>query len=512
MGTYILRRVLLMFPTLIGITFLVFMLVAYFGGGIGAALKAQGGGGAMQSQNQAALQKARLEDRYGLDDPSYVQYVRWLGRVSPVQFGRRDQYGPSGERTRPAKAIKPPPLWEWYADTLPEEPPAEQFKVPDDYSIERKQQAYKDAAYEYATARAGYIAAVTELKRAIREYAVASGHAQGVRPDGELRTRVLEAVTPDKSLPGWAAVQKQGDAVIAAMRKGQTARVKVLAAFDAKPYPEVGVPIIPGAISLAPPDFGVTFSGSRPVLEVIGRALPYTLLLNLAAVPIIYFIAIPSGMLAAVKQGTFIDYASGALYIALWSIPAVLAGVLCVGFLASKEYVGAFPVSGLLDPNYDRMPFLPGTNASGQYTHGVILDTLWHMCLPVLCLVYAGFAGLSKQTRAAMLDNFSADYVRTAKAKGVAPKDVVFRHVFRNSLLPIITIFVSIFPAMLSGSVVIEKIFSIPGMGWIMLDAINQRDRELLLANTFMVAGVNLVALLLADILYAIADPRVTYK
>ena len=143
---------------------------------------------------------------------------------------------------------------------------------------------------------------------------------------------------------------------------------------------------------------------------------------------------------------------------------------------------------------------------------GWLLDVTWHMVLPVSCLVYGGFAVLSKQTRAAMLDNFSADYVRTAKAKGVSRKDVVIHHVFRNSLLPLITMFVTVFPATLAGSVVIERIFSVPGMGSLMLDAIAQRDRELILANTFMIAVVNLGALLLADILYAVADPRVSYE
>jgi peptide/nickel transport system permease protein len=125
--------------------------------------------------------------------------------------------------------------------------------------------------------------------------------------------------------------------------------------------------------------------------------------------------------------------------------------------------------------------------------------------------VYAGFAVLSRQTRAAMLDNFNADYVRTAKAKGVPRRDIVLRHVFRNSLLPLITMFVSIFPAMLSGSVVVEKIFSVPGMGSLMLEAISLHDAEIMLANTVMIGCVSLLALLLADILYAIADPRVSY-
>ena len=157
------------------------------------------------------------------------------------------------------------------------------------------------------------------------------------------------------------------------------------------------------------------------------------------------------------------------------------------------------------------MLFLP-SRADGGWQPGLVGDLLWHVALPVVCLVYAAFAVLSKQTRAAMLDNFSADYVRTAKAKGVPGNDVVLKHVFRNSLLPVITMFVTIFPGMLAGSVVIEKIFTVPGMGDLVYRAIGYRDRELLLATTLMVAGVNLLALLLADILYAVADPRVSYE
>jgi peptide/nickel transport system permease protein len=190
----------------------------------------------------------------------------------------------------------------------------------------------------------------------------------------------------------------------------------------------------------------------------------------------------------------------------------VLAGVFAVGFLANQQYLGWFPVSGLHDSAADAMTFLPHTDAAGAWHRGYLLDTAWHVALPVLCLVYASFAVLSKQTRASMLDNFNADYVRTAKAKGVPRKDVVLRHVFRNSLLPLITMFVGVFPAMLAGSVVIERIFTVPGMGSLILEAIDLRDREIILANTFMVACVNLLALLLADILYAAADPRVSYE
>jgi peptide/nickel transport system permease protein len=218
-------------------------------------------------------------------------------------------------------------------------------------------------------------------------------------------------------------------------------------------------------------------------------------------------------MVAAARRGSLFDVITGGLFIALWSIPVVWAGVLAVGFLASNQYLGLFPVAGLHSTDASFMTFLPSyaTSGEGGFQRGWLLDLLWHLVLPVTCLVYAGFAVLSRQTRAAMLDNFNADYVRTAKAKGVPRRDIVLRHVFRNSLLPLITMFVSIFPAMLSGSVVVEKIFSVPGMGSLMLEAISLHDAEIMLANTVMIGCVSLLALLLADILYAIADPRVSY-
>jgi ABC-type dipeptide/oligopeptide/nickel transport system permease component len=289
-------------------------------------------------------------------------------------------------------------------------------------------------------------------------------------------------------------------------------RAVLAAMFAEKPYPQAGLPIIPGVLSVAKPDLGTSFARGQPVSRLIAEALPVTLMFNLVAFPIIYMIAIPSGMMAATRQGKWFDTSSAILFVALWSVPTVWAGVLAVGFLASKDYLGWFPVSGLHDASVEKATFLPSKNADGSITPGYLLDLLWHMVLPILCLVYSGFAVLSKQTRAAMLDNFNADYVRTAKAKGVASGDIVIHHVFRNSLLPLITMFATVFPAMLAGSVVIEQIFTIPGMGKLIIDAINLKDRELVLANAVMIALVNMLALLLADILYAMADPRVSYS
>ncbi len=507
MGTYIARRLLLMIPTLIGITFLVFMIVALSPGGIGAALKVQAGN--LQSQSNVAVLQAYLEDRYGLDDPVVVQYWRWLGRISPIKFGVRDQLAPNGERLRPPKEIKPPPLWRFFASELPTPAASAGFTGK---TIDERVEEFRGATVEYAGKRGKYIEARTLLEQALITYAQDAKIPGAVTGGGKLRPEAFDGLTPTMTQGQWAAVSTAGNAALAAYQAAVDSRQRLDAAFRQKPFEESGVGIIPGALSLDLPDFGVAYSRQRPVIDLISTALPVTLLINLIAFPIIYAIAIPGGMLAATRRGSWLDTGMGAIFIALWSIPVVLAGVFAIGFLASPDYLHGFPVSGLHSNEATEFRFLPTWGEPGGFERGYLLDAVWHLCLPVLCLTYTGFAILSKQTRAAMLDNFSADYVRTAKAKGVSNRDVVLRHVFRNSLLPLITMFVTIFPAMLSGSIVVEKIFSVPGMGSLILEAISLRDRELILANTLMIAGVNLLALLLADILYAMADPRVSYE
>jgi len=508
--TYILRRLLLMVPTVIGMTLLVFLLVAASPGGIGAALTVAAGG-QMDSSTRAA-QQAYLEDRYGLDDPIVVQYLRWLGRVSPVKFGTRDQVVPGGEVVRPPKSVKPMPAWWLYIDGLPRAE-RESFTFEPNASAEDKTRAYRRASNDYARARFAYLRAKTEFEIALGERLRKAGHGSLVKDDGTLRSFSSRSV-PKGSVPGADddAVVERFAAMQEAYQAAQRALARLESVFAARPFPQAGFGIS-GVVWVAAPDLGMSFSRSRPVSALIRDALPVTLMLNLLAFPIIYAVAIPTGMLAATRQGSWFDVLSGAFFVALWSVPVVWAGVLAMGYLANQVTgLGAFPVAGLHSNDAAAYTFLPTRGDDGSWQRGYLLDTLWHVALPVACLVYGGFAVLSKQTRAAMLDNFNADYVRTAKAKGVSGKDIVLRHVFRNSLLPLITMFVSVFPAMLGGSVVVERIFSVPGMGSLIIEAIFLRDREVLLANALIVGLINMLALLLADILYALADPRISYN
>jgi len=143
---------------------------------------------------------------------------------------------------------------------------------------------------------------------------------------------------------------------------------------------------------------------------------------------------------------------------------------------------------------------------------GWLLDMIWHLLLPILCLTYGQFAYLSKLSRGAVLETMNADFVRTARAKGVDEKNVLYQHVLRNSLIPLITVAAHILPAMIAGAVIVERIFGINGMGNLLVDAVSQRDRELVLSITLVSGVLGLAGYLLADIGYAIADPRVSYE
>ncbi len=257
-------------------------------------------------------------------------------------------------------------------------------------------------------------------------------------------------------------------------------------------------------------DLGESFRYGRKVSDILAERIPITLLLNVVTIPLIYVIAIVVGVKAATDRGGRFDQVSNVSMLALWSIPTMLAGVLMLGFFANTQYWQWFPTAGISSRTAQDMPFLPHL-LNGQWVPGFLFDRVWHLVLPVICLSYAGFAGLAKLTRASVLENLQADYARTARAKGLDEETVLWKHVFRNSLLPLITVSASLLPSLLSGSVVVESIFSINGMGQLAVDAVKGRDRELLLSITWISGVLTLVGYLIADFCYTLADPRVTY-
>lgn len=433
MFTYIIRRILLIVPTLIGISMVVFFVMALSPGGVGGtSLNIEGD---MDSKTREAMREY-YNERYGLDQPLVVQYGRWLNKISPVGF-----FGEAGE-----------------------------------------------------------------------------------------------------GFPGFLG------------------------------------------FGLKWPDLGESMLNRRPVSSLLAERLPVTIMLNIIAAPIVYFIAIPAGLYMARHRGRDIDVLGGVTFLALWSIPVIWAGVMFIGYLANRDYIYLFPTGRISSIDATDMAFLPTTLAgwggvvgfmiyvlllaamlialvlftlevisvirrltnmdAGSIGSAVIavavtagvavgcfalatyvglpqqmpadrgwlFDRMWHLVLPVVCLTYAGFATLSKLMRGALLENLSAHFVRTARAKGVSEHDVLWHHAFRNSLLPLITVAAGILPGLLGGSIIVESIFSIPGMGSLMIEAINARDREVILAATMIGGLLGLTCILLADLAYAVADPRVSYE
>ncbi len=248
-------------------------------------------------------------------------------------------------------------------------------------------------------------------------------------------------------------------------------------------------------------DFGDSIKHHKPVIDLIKERLPITLTLNLIAFFLIYIISLPLGVLSAVKHKQFIDNASSVLLFILWALPSMWVGQMMIGYLCGPTFLNWFPPAGLSSNQADILPFFPW-----------LADRLWHLTLPVLCLTYGGFAYLTKQVRAGMLDNLRADYVRTARSKGLSNWTVVIKHAFRNSVIPVITIMATLIPAMLGGSVIIEEIFSIQGMGLLAFEAVTTRDYNVVMAVATISGLLNLVGILLGDIAYAMVDPRISFE
>jgi peptide/nickel transport system permease protein len=248
-------------------------------------------------------------------------------------------------------------------------------------------------------------------------------------------------------------------------------------------------------------DFGLSIKHRRPVIELIAERLGVTLTLNLIAIAIIYAVSLPAGVLAAAGHRSFFDRASSVILFVLWSLPVMLVAQVLIGCFCGPTFKHWFPPAGLSSNYVDDLSFF-------QW----LADRLWHLVLPVLCLTYTGFAYLTSQVRAQMLDSLRADYIRTARAKGLSRRVVIFRHAFRNSIIPIITITATLLPALIGGSVIVERIFSIPGMGLLAFEAITSRDYNVVMAVATFAGLLNIVGLLLGDIACAIADPRISFE
>ena len=244
-------------------------------------------------------------------------------------------------------------------------------------------------------------------------------------------------------------------------------------------------------------DFGTSFSQDRrPVLQKIVERMPITILINVLSIGVILAISLPLGILSATRRNSGFDRATTVLVFLGFATPSFWLALLLMDGLGVR--LGLFPIAGLKSIGYEYLSW------SRQ-----LWDLVHHLILPVFVSAFGGLAGFSRYMRSNMLEVIRQDYILTARAKGLSERAVIYRHALRNALLPVITILGLSVPGLIGGSVIFETIFAIPGMGKLFYDGVMMRDYPLIMGILVIGAVLTLVGNLLADLCYALADPRI---
>ncbi len=246
-------------------------------------------------------------------------------------------------------------------------------------------------------------------------------------------------------------------------------------------------------------NLGFSFIYRKPVISCIIDAFGPTLMVGIPAIIYSFGFGVLLGVKLAQNRGKPIDRITNTLLLILYSIPSFWLGIILI--LIFSYTAGIFPPSGLHSFNFNEMRFFEK-----------IFDTLWHIFLPALTLGIPPMASIARFTRNTMLNVLSQTYIKTAKAKGLDERSIFYRHILPNSLLPVITLFGLYLPLFLAGSIVVEEIFSIPGIGKLTVDSIFQRDYPLTVGITLFVSFIVIVGNFISDILYSIFDPRIRLR
>jgi peptide/nickel transport system permease protein len=244
-------------------------------------------------------------------------------------------------------------------------------------------------------------------------------------------------------------------------------------------------------------DLGNSFSpDGRPVVDKIAERLPITIMINVLSLVLIILVAVPVGVLSAVHRDSLFDKITTVFVFIGFAMPTFWLALLLMILFGVN--LGRLPISGIRSLNYEYFP------AWYQW-----VDLAKHLILPVLLSAFGGFAGLSRYMRSNMLEVIRQDYITTARAKGLSERAVIYRHALRNALLPVITILGLSVPGLIGGSVIFETIFAIPGMGQLFYLSVMSRDYPVVMGILFIGAVLTLAGNLIADVSYAVADPRI---
>ncbi len=250
-------------------------------------------------------------------------------------------------------------------------------------------------------------------------------------------------------------------------------------------------------------DFGISFHDGQPIAQKIRDRVKWSLVLAALGIGFAYLISVPIGIYSAYKRNGWFDRLSSVFLFVLYSLPVFFVGTWLLYQFANPDNMVLFPESGIMDPSR----FSEDMSFWEKFKH-----RLPFFVLPTITYTYGSLAFLSRIMRVGMIEVFGQDYIRTARAKGLAEKSVVLKHALRNSLIPIITVFANIFPVAIGGSIIIEMIFSYPGMGVMIFEAVINQDYPVIVTVFTILGFFTMMGYLVSDVLYGIVDPRISYK
>jgi peptide/nickel transport system permease protein len=246
-------------------------------------------------------------------------------------------------------------------------------------------------------------------------------------------------------------------------------------------------------------NFGNSFQYGKGVGELILDRSPVTITINIFANLIVLIFGVTIGVLAGIYRGKLFDKVSSVVLFGLYSLFEPWVALMLI--LVFSINLGIFPIGGFTSINFDQMNFFEK-----------VADVMNHIALPVIVLSYAGIAFVAKIVRTSVIEVSNQEYVKFARALGVDEKTIRRHYILRNSLIPVITIFSTVLPSLIAGSVIIEKIFSLPGIGQLFYSAVFSRDYPVVMGLSAISALLTLISLLIADLLYAVVDPRIRYE
>jgi microcin C transport system permease protein len=248
-------------------------------------------------------------------------------------------------------------------------------------------------------------------------------------------------------------------------------------------------------------DFGTSFTYDEPVIDVIASKFPVSLQFGIASLILTYIVCVPLGIMKALKAGTGFDKASGLLLYITYSVPPLILGIFLITFFAGGSYFNWFPVGMVKSDNYDALSFA-----------GKIFDRVHHFVLPLICYMIGGFTELTMLTRNSMLDVVKSDYVRTARAKGLSERKVNYKHALRNAMIPVATGLGGFLSVFLAGSLIVETVFNLDGIGLLSYQSVMARDYNVIMGIIFLSAVTLMIGRLVSDVIYVVIDPRIDFR